>query len=104
MSCDQNVLFTSTPVSSLVPISINASEDINDGSKVNMIPSGKKIKLTSPALKDFDRHELPNGSIKAVCKHCNRRFEGSSNKETSHLLNHLKSCTHKFFMSKESGQ
>ncbi|KAG6732364.1 hypothetical protein I3842_01G173000 [Carya illinoinensis] len=51
----------------------------------------KRRKLVSKVWNDFYKVEI-DGEIKAVCKNCNKEFNGSSKNGTTHLKNHLSRC------------
>uniref|UniRef100_A0A7N2MTB6 BED-type domain-containing protein n=1 Tax=Quercus lobata TaxID=97700 RepID=A0A7N2MTB6_QUELO len=55
-------------------------------------PPSKQRRLTSKIWNDFDRVET-DGEHRAICKHCQRDFSGSSKSGTTHLKNHLKRCS-----------
>ncbi|KAF3967981.1 hypothetical protein CMV_008075 [Castanea mollissima] len=55
-------------------------------------PPSKQRRLTSKIWNDFDRVET-DGEHRAICKHCQRYFSGSSKSGTTHLKNHLKRCS-----------
>ncbi|XVF37636.1 hypothetical protein REPUB_Repub20aG0026600 [Reevesia pubescens] len=52
----------------------------------------KRRKLTSDVWDEFTKKEDDDGKEWAICEHCNRKFDGSSLKGTTHLRNHLKRC------------
>ncbi|XWS13182.1 hypothetical protein CRYUN_Cryun36dG0015600 [Craigia yunnanensis] len=66
----------------------------NNENEVNnlLISSAKKRKLTSKVWEEFTKEKDGDGKECAICKYCNRKFDGSSKKGTSHLRNHLGSC------------
>ncbi|KAJ0035779.1 hypothetical protein Pint_25924 [Pistacia integerrima] len=51
----------------------------------------KRRKLNSKVWKEFTKHK-EDGKEWAICKHCERKFHGSSKKGTTHLKNHLERC------------
>ncbi|KAJ4723580.1 Zinc finger BED domain-containing protein [Melia azedarach] len=54
--------------------------------------STKGRMLKSKVWKEFDKCIGENGNQLARCRYCNRVFDGSSKKGTTHLNNHLKCC------------
>ncbi|XVF37632.1 hypothetical protein REPUB_Repub20aG0026200 [Reevesia pubescens] len=62
----------------------------NENEKVKA--EAKKRKRTSDVWEEFTKKEDDDGKEWAVCAHCNRKFDGSSLKGTTHLRNHLKRC------------
>lgn len=52
----------------------------------------KRRKLTSKVWEEFTKFQGKNGKIWAKCKHCKKKFDGSSKKGTTHLNNHAKRC------------
>lgn len=55
----------------------------------------KQKRLRSEVWEDFLKYKEENGNDKAICKACERLFDGSSKKGTSHLKNHSRSCKRK---------
>ena len=53
--------------------------------------SSKKRKSTSDVWNHFIKETDQNGMVWAKCKHCGKRFSGSSKDGTTHLKNHLNS-------------
>nr|GMC74799.1 zinc finger BED domain-containing protein RICESLEEPER 1-like [Ipomoea batatas] len=51
----------------------------------------KSSRLKSDVWNDFDRVKKDDTFI-AICRHCNRKLNGSSTSGTSHLRNHLLRC------------
>ncbi|XVF37640.1 hypothetical protein REPUB_Repub20aG0027000 [Reevesia pubescens] len=62
----------------------------NENEKVKA--DAKKRKRTSDVWEEFTKKEDDDGKEWAICAHCNRKFDGSSLKGTTHLRNHLKRC------------
>ncbi|KAJ1693137.1 hypothetical protein LUZ63_009835 [Rhynchospora breviuscula] len=65
--------------------------------EIDTQPKKKQKKLTSQAWIWFDRvvkHKVVNGKqvklVRAICKTCNRDFDGSSKAGTTHLISHYK--------------
>ncbi|KAK9997349.1 hypothetical protein SO802_022035 [Lithocarpus litseifolius] len=52
----------------------------------------KRRRLTSKIWNDFDRVKI-DGQDRAICKHCQKNLSGSSSSGTTHLKNHLMSCS-----------
>lgn len=52
----------------------------------------KRRKLTSKVWDEFTKFQGKNGKVWAKCKHCKKKFDGSSKKGTTHLNNHAKRC------------
>ena len=59
--------------------------------EISAASPSKRRRLTSKIWKDFDRVET-DGKHRAICKHCQKDFSGSSQSGTTHLNNHLKRC------------
>ncbi|XP_044465415.1 zinc finger BED domain-containing protein RICESLEEPER 1-like [Mangifera indica] len=71
------------------PISNHENETVN--ADVEKLPSTKRRKLNSKVWKEFTKYK-EDGIEWAICKHCERKFNGSSKKGTTHLKNHLERC------------
>lgn len=56
-------------------------------------PSKRRRQLKSEIWNDFERHKRTDGEYRAICKHCRKDLSGSSKSGTTHLKNHLKSCS-----------
>jgi hypothetical protein len=54
--------------------------------------SPKRRRLVSKVWNDFNRREV-DGEYRAICKHCDKDFSGSSKSGTTHLRNHLSRCS-----------
>lgn len=85
------------------PKSINDSEqvevddekeliEIEDDEEEDGADPGSKRKLTSAVWKEFKRVKYM-GTIKAKCMHCSKKLSGATKNGTSHLRDHLKTCT-----------
>ena len=59
--------------------------------EISAASPSKRRRLTSKIWKDFDRVET-DGKHRAICKHCQKDFSGSSQSGTTHLNNHLMRC------------
>ncbi|XP_031249022.1 zinc finger BED domain-containing protein RICESLEEPER 1-like [Pistacia vera] len=55
--------------------------------------NAKRRKLKSKVWEDFTKYEGIDKKEWAKCKHCKKDFVGSSKSGTTHLKNHLKSCS-----------
>ncbi|XVF65689.1 hypothetical protein PTKIN_Ptkin09bG0269300 [Pterospermum kingtungense] len=62
------------------------------GEQTSSEPLAKRTKLTSDVWEEFTKNEDRGGKICAICIHCNRKFDGSCKKGTTHLRNHLERC------------
>lgn len=69
----------------------NHDKEIVNPSVENSSPT-KRRKLTSKVWEEFTKFEGKNGKVWAKCKHCKKKFDGSSKKGTTHLNNHVKRC------------
>ena len=67
----------------------SASVDIDIQDGYNEYDSPKHQKLNSKVWDDMERI-IENDEVKAKCKYCKKLFVANSNKETSHLLHHIK--------------
>jgi len=50
-------------------------------------------KLRSAVWKDFTRERRADGNYVAICKHCKKQLTATSRSGTTHLRNHLATCT-----------
>ncbi|KAJ6826239.1 zinc finger BED domain-containing protein RICESLEEPER 2-like [Iris pallida] len=53
----------------------------------------KRRKTRSEVWDEFEKKHLGAGKIRATCHHCKKFFDGSSKNGTTHLRNHLKTCS-----------
>ncbi|XVE81008.1 hypothetical protein DITRI_Ditri15bG0028000 [Diplodiscus trichospermus] len=74
------------------PLVNNKNKMVKTGENNLSTSRPKKRKLTSNVWKEFTKKEDGDEKIRATCVHCNKKFDGSSKKGTTHLRNHLLRC------------
>ncbi|XVE81007.1 hypothetical protein DITRI_Ditri15bG0027900 [Diplodiscus trichospermus] len=77
---------------SFEPLVNNKNKMVKTGENNLSTSRPKKRKLTSNVWKEFTKKEDGDEKIRATCVHCNKKFDGSSKKGTTHLRNHLLRC------------
>ncbi|XWS09424.1 hypothetical protein CRYUN_Cryun40dG0083500 [Craigia yunnanensis] len=71
------------------PLEINENEMVKGD--LNNLPISSAKRRKSDVWEEFEKQDV-GGKKCARCKHCEREFDGSSKKGTTHLRNHLKIC------------
>ncbi|XP_022722279.1 uncharacterized protein LOC111279589 [Durio zibethinus] len=77
---------------SFEPLAKNENEMVKADVNNLLISSAKRKKLTSDVWEEFINKKDGDGKELAICVYCDRKFDGSSKKGTTHLRNHLKRC------------